>query len=73
MPSMFFRLNISAQDYQAYYRGQSHVVIAQSEDGKRLQFPAMELRKFVSYTGVHGRFKITYSQDSKLLDLSKVD
>jgi hypothetical protein len=73
MPSMFFKLNISAQEYQAYYRGQSLIVVAQSEDGKRLQFPAMELRKFVSYTGVQGRFEITYSDDSKLLNLRKID
>ena len=73
MPRKFFKLNISATDYQAYYRGQRHVVVALSEDGHRLQFPAIELRKFVSHTGVHGRFEITYSQDSKLLGLRKVD
>ncbi len=72
MPRKFFTLNISATDYQAYYRGQSQVVMAQSEDGHRLQFPAIELRKFVSHTGVHGRFEITFTDESKLVNLRKV-
>nr|WP_271983428.1 DUF2835 domain-containing protein [Granulosicoccus sp.] len=72
MPRMFFTLNIPAIDYQAYYRGTSNVVVTQTEDGQRLQFPANELRKFVSHTGIQGRFEITFSRDNKLLDLRKV-
>ena len=72
MPRIFFKLNISATEIQAYYRGQSQVVVAQSEDGKKLQFPAKELRKFVTHEGVHGRFEISYSQDSKLLGLRRI-
>lgn len=72
MPRIFFKLNISATEIQAYYRGQSQVVVAQSEDGKKLQFPAKELRKFVTHEGVQGRFEISYSQDSKLLGLRRI-
>jgi hypothetical protein len=72
MPKMFFTLNIPPMDYQAYYRGAGHVVVTQTEDGKRLQFPASELRKFVRHTGIQGRFEITFSRDNKLLDLKKV-
>ncbi|MFT4726602.1 MAG: hypothetical protein ACI9UN_001097 [Granulosicoccus sp.] len=72
MPRMFFTLDISATEYQACYRGVGHVVVTPTEDGKRLQFPANELRKFVSHTGIQGRFEITFSSDNKLLDLRKV-
>jgi hypothetical protein len=69
---MFFTLNISATDYQAHYRGIAQVVVTQTEGGQSLQFPANELRQFVSHTGIQGRFEITFSRDNKLLDLRKV-
>jgi hypothetical protein len=72
MPRMFFTLNISAADYQSFYRGVGKVIVTRTEDGQRLQFPANELRKFVSHSGVHGRFEILFSRDNKLLDLKKV-
>lgn len=72
MPRMFFRLNISATDYQSFYRGVGREVVTQTEDGQRLQFPANELRKFVSHTGIQGRFEIIFNKDNKLLDLKKI-
>lgn len=72
MPIKYFSLNISAADYQAHYRGVGHVVVTRTDDGQRLQFPAMELRKFVSYTGVYGRFEITFDKDNKLKKLVKL-
>ena len=71
MPKMFFNLDIPPQEYQAHYRGAANVV-TQTEDGQRLQFPAMELRKFVSHTGIQGRFEITFSGDNKLVGLRKI-
>ena len=72
MPRMFFTLNISAADYQYFYQGVGKVIVTRTEDGQRLQFPANELRKFVSHSGVQGRFEIMFSRDNKLLDLRKV-
>ena len=72
MPRMFFTLNISAADYQSFYRGIGKVIFARTENGQRVQFPANELRKFVSHSGVQGRFEIIFSRDNKLLDLRKV-
>jgi len=72
MPRKYFKLNISADAYLAYYRGSSQSIVTQSEDGHRIQFPANELRKFVSHAGIHGRFEITYSRDNKLLDIRKM-
>lgn len=72
MPRKYFKLNISAENYQAYYRGVSQTIVTRSEDGQKIQFPANELRKFVSHSGVCGRFEITYSRNSKLIDLRKI-
>ena len=72
MPRMFFNLNIPASEYQSFYNGIYKVILARAENRQRLQFPANELRKFVSHTGVQGRFEITFSADHKLLELKKV-
>lgn len=72
VPRKYFNLNISAENYQAYYRGLSQFIVTESEDGQKIRFPANELRKFVSHSGVQGRFEITYNQSSKLIDLRKI-
>ena len=73
MPSKFFKLNISANNYLAYYRGQSQMVETQAEDGQRLQFPAIELRDFITHTGIQGRFEIIFTDEGKLIELRQVD
>lgn len=72
MPRMFFNLDIGAAEYQSVYSGMCKNILVRAESGQSLQFPANELRKFVSHTGVKGRFEITFSQHNKLLDLRKV-
>ncbi|MFK7855286.1 MAG: DUF2835 domain-containing protein [Granulosicoccus sp.] len=73
MPRKIFSLDISAAEFESVYRGVGKVVVTRSDDGKTLQFPATELRKFVSRSGVQGRFAITFSNDHKLLDIKKIN
>jgi len=72
MPRLLFNLDISAAEYQAFYSGIYKVILARAENGQRLQFPANELRRFVSHTGIQGRFEISFSADNRLLGLKKV-
>lgn len=72
MPRKYFSVDISAVDFCAYYQGAYSVIVAQTEDGQRLQFPAGELRRWVSHTGIQGRFEITFTPDRKLQNLRKV-
>ncbi len=71
MQRMFFNLHISAEQYQRYYQGNARAVIVQSEDGRRLQFPASSLQKFVSREGVHGRFEIVFDGNHKLIEINR--
>lgn len=73
MPKKYFRLNISASEYQTYYRGTAQVVVARTTDGLQIQFPASRLRDFVSHSGIHGHFEITYNADRKLVGIRKLD
>jgi hypothetical protein len=47
METVRFRLNLSAEKMLAYYQGAAQQVIARASDGRRVQFPAQWLRRFV--------------------------
>ncbi len=72
MPKLVFLLNISTEKYQSYYQGVASAVNVQAEDGRRIQFPASELRPYVTHSGIQGRFEIEFSEDYKLIGLKKV-
>ena len=64
MQTVTVRLNISSERFQAYYQGVVENVVAITNDGRTVQFPARVLRPFLSYQGVQGTFEITF--DAKL-------
>lgn len=72
MPTLRFSLNISAPEFQRYYSGAASAVLTVADDGQQLQFPAVELRRFVSHAGVHGRFEIEFDDRNKLQRLTKL-
>jgi uncharacterized radical SAM superfamily Fe-S cluster-containing enzyme len=67
-----FSLNISSDDYLRYYRGEASMVQVTADDGRRIRFPAANLRPFVSREGVQGRFEITLDKENRLQDLKKL-
>jgi hypothetical protein len=64
MQTVTVRLKISPERFRAYYQGAVEYVVAQSIDGRTVQFPARVLRPFLSYQGIQGTFEITF--DAKL-------
>lgn len=66
-----FRLAISAEEYLAYYQGSAQVVIAHSDDGRTLRFPAIAIRKFVTRDGVFGDFEIIFDENNKLIEIGR--
>jgi hypothetical protein len=70
---MFFTLSISPEQYHRYYRGSVNSVVTRAEDGRTLRFPAEQLRPFVSHSGIHGRFRIDFDSNNKLIGLTKLD
>ena len=72
MKKMRFSINLSAEQYQSYYRGSAKFIRVQTEDGRTLKFPASELQKFILHDGVQGRFEITFDDNHKLVSLTRV-
>ena len=60
-----FSVRISAEEMQRYYAGTARVVVVRAESGRRLQFSAEHLRRFVSTSGVAGWFEIEYDETGK--------
>lgn len=66
------RLAISAREFQRLYSGAASDVIASSETGETVRFPARVLRGEVTHDGVHGRFEIAYDDSGKFLSILRL-
>lgn len=73
MQSLSFRLDVSSEEAWKYYRGEATAVYAYTDDGKRVQFPAMHLRRFINHDGsIRGRFEIRFDNNNKLIDIIRI-
>lgn len=65
MKQFEFRLDISSEQYLAYYRGEVLQVIVNLANGKTMSFPAGLLRQFVEADGIHGDFILSCDDHNK--------
>lgn len=70
MKSLIFDLNLPAQEVERYYQG-TKTVSALSRDGKRVEFPANILHKFITRTGISGTFEIFFDDDNRFQSIVK--
>lgn len=67
-----FTLNISAEAYLSYYKGQARQVVVR-QNGKTIAFPANRLSAFVTKNGIHGNFELSYNSDNKFVSINRID
>lgn len=67
-----FVLRITPDDYLRYYQGTARHVVARGHDGRTVRFPAGLLRRFLAHDGVHGRFRLRFDENNKLLSLDRI-
>lgn len=72
METVRFYLHLSAEQMQSYYQGFARNVVVRASDGRRIQFPAQWLRRFVMADGVHGLFEMRFGDNRKLIDLRRI-
>ena len=72
MQRIRFRIELPADRFLRYYRGAAQVVVVTSDDGRRIQLPALELRPFVSGEGISGYFEMILDSNNKLLSIKKI-
>lgn len=72
MDSVRFRLDLSPEQILAYYQGAARQVLVRARDGRRVQFPAEWLRRFISPGGVQGEFQLSFDDQHRLLELRRL-
>ena len=68
----YFRLHLDKQQIIRYYQGSASTVQVMSECGRKLQFPAMRLRPFMSQSGISGRFQLTVDASNRFINLQNI-
>lgn len=72
MQRIRFRIDLPRERFARYYQGMAQAVLVESEDGRRIQLPAANLRRFITDNGVRGRFEMILDDHSKLLKLTRI-
>jgi hypothetical protein len=67
----YFSLNLTSQDYMPYYQGRVQSIIVMTEQGVKVEFPAMHLRNYLTAIGIKGRFCLK-TQNNKFLSLEQL-
>jgi hypothetical protein len=72
MPSVEIALDISPEQFLAWYEGTARSVLARCHSGKTVQFPASVLQRFVSTDGIRGAFLLTYDENYRFVSITKL-
>ncbi len=73
MANVTVTVRISAEEYLRWYQGSAHTVLAYTDEGKKVRFPANILQRFVQRDGINGRFCIAFDTDGKFQSVEKID
>ncbi len=56
----------------AYYQGAAQNVVVDLANGLRVQFPAVNLRPFITHDGIQGEFILRVDAQNKLQSIEKI-
>lgn len=68
-----FRLDLSYDQYLAVYQGIAKHVTTVADDGRRIQFPASNIQRFLSKDGIHGYFQLELTPQNKFVAISRIN
>ncbi len=63
---------MTTQEFFPYYQGKAQSIIVRSNEGVRVEFPAMHLRNYITTSGIKGQFCLQ-TKNNKFLSLHKVN
>jgi hypothetical protein len=68
-----FKLNISFDQYLGVYQGVAKTITTISDDGRRVEFPAIKARPFLSPSGIQGHFEMELTSRNRFIALRLLD
>lgn len=67
-----FRLNLSAEQYLKVYQGIAKNISTLADDGRRITFPAQNIKPFLTHEGIYGHFEMELTMENKFVALKKI-
>ncbi len=67
-----FSLQLTADQYLQVYRGTAKRVSAIASDGRRIEFPAQNIQKFLTHDGISGKFEMELTAENKFVAIRKI-
>ncbi|MCQ8182493.1 DUF2835 domain-containing protein [Methylomonas sp. SURF-1] len=68
-----FRLALSYGQFLAVYQGQAKTASAVADDGRRIQFPAGNIQRYLTKNGIQGYFEMELRPGNKFVGLRRLD
>ena len=69
---IYFSMHITPSEFERYYRGTAAQVLVRAHDGRSIQIPAANLRRFVTHEGIRGHFRLVIDDQHRLVDLQRL-
>lgn len=67
-----FKLSISYDQYLAVYQGMAKTVLAIADDGRRISFPAGNIKPYLTNAGIQGYFEMELTGQNKFVGIKKL-
>jgi hypothetical protein len=67
-----FSISVSTEDWLSFYEGSIQNIIVRTFHGLRVSIPARNFLPFVTYSGIQGTFEITFNENKRIVQLTKI-
>lgn len=67
-----FKLDLSYDQYLAVYQGIAKTVATLADDGRRIVFPAGNIQRYLTKTGIQGYFEMELTSRNKFVAIRKL-
>jgi len=67
-----FQLSLSADQYLKVYQGIAKNISIRADDGRRISFPAQNIKPFLTHTGIYGYFEMELTAENKFISIRKL-
>ncbi|GAB5382300.1 MAG: hypothetical protein Alis3KO_37590 [Aliiglaciecola sp.] len=73
MKTFYFSINATYDYCEKLYFTGNNAVIVKAESGENVQIPSLNLRPFVTRSGLNGRFRLIINEQNKVESFEKIN
>ena len=68
-----FHLNLSYEQYLAFYQGVTKTIMVKADDGRNISFPGSNIQRYLTKTGIQGYFEMELTTQNKFIGIKKLE